>query len=303
MKDFLNLKKDPNKNLDKDGLPKKPENIFSKPIDVRQTEEARKSRLKIVIIEGLLFGAFLTAITAIYSISGLSFQLTPEQPQNAPSIFFYLLEFVVFSALVGVGDYFLTEKRVNDYNQKVHGMNINIDDEIAKALSEQEAEGITKEQAMAANKSDGQEEESEQAFEIVDAVDTESDVVKALVAKNQDDFLGKISCRKGYILDTMGIEQQILVISAIEKSEKLLSNNVISALFEKARDFATESGMLAVVTSGSLNTEFTLNLSDVSKYSLKVAASDEKYAIKITETYPGSLMGVSGTIELRGAIS
>jgi len=61
---------------------KKPVNIFSRPINVMQTPEARKSRLTTVILEGLLFGAFLTAITAIYSISGLDLSLTPETPKQ-----------------------------------------------------------------------------------------------------------------------------------------------------------------------------------------------------------------------------
>ncbi|MBQ3897240.1 MAG: hypothetical protein II742_01925, partial [Clostridia bacterium] len=132
---------------------KAPVNIFSKPIPVTQDDAARKARMKMIIIEGLLFGAFLTAITVIFSLSGLEMKLDPENGVNTPSIWFFLLEFIVFSIAFTVGDYFLTEHRVNMYNSQMAGININMDDEIDLALKAQEAEGISAEDAAAQNRS------------------------------------------------------------------------------------------------------------------------------------------------------
>ena len=294
MKDFLKLGEIGKVKLDENGKPKKPVNIFSKPIDVRQTEAARKSRIKITVIEALLFGAFLTAITAIYSISGINLEIDPESSAQIPSLFFFILEFVVFSILFGIGDYYLTEKRVNDYNQAVAGLPENLQDEINNALEEQKKEGLTEEEAKALNKSNGEEEEKKEEIqiEITEALDTEKDVDKVFVANAGDDFLGKIACCKGKILDNMGLEQEFLRITEMSVNEKGAENGVAAALLEKAKEFATESGMRAIAADADVNSANRLGLRESSKYDIKSPSGD----LYMCETYPGSLMGLSGTV-------
>lgn len=270
---------------------KKPVNIFSRPINVMQTPEARKSRLKTVIIEALLFGAFLTAITAIYSISGIDLSLSPETPKNTPSVFFFVVEFVVFSVLVGVGDWFLTEKRVNDYNQSVAGLSFDIHDEIANALKEQEADGITKDDAAAQNSSNGEEKP------FIEIKPSPENYEKSLTDKAFEAFIngkcvGSVKSCKGTILDSNGIETIIIKISSLESTDETYKNGVAMELVGALKDVAMNEGLSGVAVSKSVYGELSLTLPFAEKFGIKTAEET-----KITESYPGALMGISGELK------
>ena len=281
--------------LEKGNRPKVPENIFSKPIDVSQSDEARKSRLKIVIIEALIFGAFLTAITAIYSFTGLDLKLNPETANKTPSLLFFVAEFVVFSGLVGIGDYFMTEKRVNDYNQKMAGVNFNIDEEIKNALLEQEAEGITKEEADALNSSNGEEKPipKEIPLEIRDVSESKNLTDKAFEAYEEGTFAGKIRSCKGVILDSAGLETIILSISEFHVPEEYAKNAVGIKLFEEMKKAAMSEGLGAISVSFDFNEKYGLCLSESSKYGITC-----KSQTCICEVYPGALMGINGELQI-----
>ena len=270
---------------------KKPVNIFSRPINVMQTPEARKSRLTTVILEGLLFGAFLTAITAIYSISGLDLSLTPETPKQTPSVFFFVLEFIVFSVLVGVGDWFLTEKRVNNYNQSVAGLSFDIHDEIATALKEQEADGISKDDAAAQNSANGEEKP------FIEIKPSDKNDEKSLTDKAFDAFIGvekagSIESCKGIILNSSGIEPLIVKISDLSSTDKTYANGVAMELIGAVRDVAMNEGIAAVAIPASVYGDLNLTLPSTEKFGIKT--SEET---KIVEAYPGALMGISGELK------
>ncbi len=279
------------KDKDEKKAVKKPVNIFSRPINVMQTPDARKSRLKTVIIEGLLFGAFLTAITAIYSISGIDLSLSPEATTQTPSVFFFVVEFVVFSVLVGVGDWFMTEKRVNDYNQSVAGLSFDIHDEIATALKEQEAEGITKDDAAAQNSANG-EEKPFIGVKLSDKNDEKSLTDKAFEAFINDKCVGSVESCKGVILDSNGIETIIIRISALSSTDETYANGVAMELIGALKEIAMNEGLAAVAVSESVYGTLSLTLPSASKFGIKT--SEET---KIAEAYPGALMGVSGELK------
>lgn len=290
MKDFLKLEELLKVKLDENGNPKKPVNIFSKEIDVRQTEEARRSRMKIIIIEALLFGAFLTSVTAIYFISGINLDLNPESKAKIPSLFLFFLEFLISSALIGYGDYRLTETRVNDYNQKAASNPASLSDEITNALKEQELEGITKEEAVALNRSDGEEIQPEPKIK-TEVKEDENGEGMSFTASAEGKETGKMSCRKGLILDSAGMEHDILIISELSQSDEARGNDAAAALFDRAKSKAEEDGLCAAAASKELNDKFSLGLFEVSKYKLS-----SKEPLLICESYPGSLMGISGEI-------
>lgn len=272
--------------------PKVPVNIFSKPINVTQTEEARKSRLKTVIIEGLLFGAFLTAITAIYSLSGLELEFDPENGGNTPSLLFFLFEFVLFSGLVGVGDYFLTEKRVNDYNQKNAGWAFDINAEIEKALDEQASEGITEEQAAVLNKTNG-ETVPEVGVEIVPG-SANGPTDKLFEAFIDGKKAGSVSSCKGIILNSNGLEEVVLLINALNIEEEYNATNVDKQLFSALKASAVSDGFSAVVMMASIYPAEKIGMVDASKFGISAKSKED---MKISELYPGALMNVSGELQ------
>lgn len=278
-----------------DDKPKKPENLFSKPIDVTQSEEAQKKRLKTAIIEGLIFAAFLTSITLIYSLSGLEYKLDPTGEPANPSFVFFLFEFVFFGFLVSFFNYKLTEKRVDDYNQKMASLSFDIEEEIAQALELQAEEGITAEEAMALNKSNGEEDKTvlEVPVEIKATGTSESLTDKAFEAFMDGEKVGSIACCKAFILDSMGIEQTIVRIFEFEKNPEVAANNVSKELFGAVKDAVLNDGFPAIVTSKEINNEFCLGFYAPSKYN--ITASDEDTVI--CEAYPGALMGISGELK------
>ena len=265
---------------------KAPVNIFSKPIPVTQDDEARRARLRIIIIEGLLFGAFLTAITVIYSLSGLDMKLDPENSMNTPSIWYFILEFIVFSALFAVGDYFLTEHRVNMYNSQMAGVNVNIDDEISEALKSQEAEGITAEDAAAQNKSDGKEAALIEA-KCVAGEDSLTD--KTFEAYINGQKAGSLTTCIGIILDSNGFETVVLRVTQLLASPGDYKNGIIMELIKAAKTAAADNTLAAVVLPKRVYGDTVLNLSDGAKYN--ITCSEE---LKVQEAYPGALMGISG---------
>ncbi len=271
---------------------KPPVNIFSRPIPVTQDDAAKRARLKIIIIEGLLFGAFLTAITAIYAFSGLELKLDPENGANLPSVWFFLLEFVVFSIAIGVGDYFLTEKRVNDYNSKIAGVNFDIDDEIEKALKAQEEDGITAEVAAAQNKSNG-EEEVEKPFIDIKLAEDKSLTDKKFEAYLGTALVGSIETCKAVIANDMGMETIVIYIKSLAATTGEYRNGAIMELINAVKASAADNGFAAVVISKRVYGNVELNIAGGEKYG--VTAPEE---IKIQEAYPGALMGVSGTLKV-----
>ncbi len=275
--------------------PKKPENLFSKPIDVTQSEEAQKGRLKTAIIEGLLFAAFLTSITLIYSLSGLEYKFDPTGEPANPSLFFFLFEFVFFGVFVSFANYKLTEKRVDEYNQKMAGLSFDIEDEIAQALELQAAEGITEEDAMAINKSNGEEEEEvpEVVVEIKAVGGSESLADKVFEAFVDDEKVGNIACCKAFILDSMGMEQTIVRIFEFEQSEEFAKNNVDKQLFAALKDAVLGDGFSAIITSSEINDKFCLGFYKPSRYNITTSNED----VVICEVYPGALMGISGELK------
>lgn len=275
--------------------PKVPENLFSKPIDVTQSEEAQKARLKTAIIEGVIFAAFLTSITLIYSLSGLEYKFDPTGEPANPSFVFFLFEFVFFGIFVSFANHKLTEKRVNDYNQKMAGFSFNLDDEIAQALELQAEEGITEEDAMAINKSNGEEEEEipETVVEIKATGGSETLSDKAFEAFIDGEKAGKIACCKAFILDSMGMEQAIVRIFELEESEKFAKNNVGKKLFEALKDAVLGDGFPAIVTTAEINNKFSLGFYNPSRYSITTGNED----VVICEVYPGALMGISGELK------
>ncbi|GEM_PF-3368152 len=268
---------------------KRPVNIFSKPIPVTQDDAARKARLKVVIIEGLLFGAFLTAITAIYSFSGLELKLDPENGVDTPSFWFFLLEFIFFSGAIGVGDYFLTERRVNNYNSMMAGINVDLDGEIEQALLEQEAEGITADVAAAQNKSNG-EEARIITVHCTEGEDSLTD--KGFVACEGEKMVGWSRTCKGVILDKNGFETLVLRMTALKADEGDFKNGVVMELINAAKQAAADNQLAAVVIPKSAYGDLELNLSDGAKY--KITYSEE---LKVQEAYPGALMGVAGELK------
>lgn len=260
---------------------KRPINIFSKPIPVTQDEAARKARLKVVIIEGLLFGAFLTAITAIFSLSGLELKLDPENGVNTPSVWYFLIEFVFFSVVIGVGDYFLTERRVNNYNAQMAGIDVNIEEEIASALAAQEAEGITADAAAAQN--------------IIEVRCTEGEnslTDKAFEAYEGEKKVGSARTCKGVILDSNGFETIILRMTELSADEGDFKNGVVMELINAAKQAAADNTLAAVVIPNSVLGDLETNLSSGEKY--KITFTEE---LKVQEAYPGALMGVSGELK------
>ena len=267
---------------------KAPVNIFSKPIPVTQDDAARKARMKMIIIEGLLFGAFLTAITVIFSLSGLEMKLDPENGVNTPSIWFFLLEFIVFSIAFTVGDYFLTEHRVNMYNAQMAGVNINMEDEIDLALKAQEAEGISAEDAAAQNRSN----RVEAAIIEIRCVQGETSLTdKAFEAYIGDEKVGNAATCKGVILDSNGFENVVLRMTQLFAAEGEYKNGVVMELIAAAKNAASDNTLAAVVIPKSVYGDLELNLSDGAKY--KIQYSEE---IKVQEAYPGALMGISGEL-------
>ncbi|MBQ6753020.1 MAG: hypothetical protein IJR10_04535 [Clostridia bacterium] len=267
---------------------KAPVNIFSKPIPVTQDDAARKARMKMIIIEGLLFGAFLTAITVIFSLSGLEMKLDPENGVNTPSIWFFLLEFIVFSIAFTVGDYFLTEHRVNMYNAQMAGVNINMDDEIDLALKAQEAEGISAEDAAAQNRSN----RVEAAIIEIRCVQGETSLTdKAFEAYIGDEKVGNAATCKGVILDSNGFENVVLRMTQLFAAEGEYKNGVVMELIAAAKNAASDNTLAAVVIPKSVYGDLELNLSDGAKY--KIQYPEE---IKVQEAYPGALMGISGEL-------
>ncbi|MCR4747825.1 MAG: hypothetical protein K5836_05090 [Clostridiales bacterium] len=265
---------------------KAPVNIFSKPIPVTQDDAARKARMKMIIIEGLLFGAFLTAITVIFSLSGLEMKLDPENGVNTPSIWFFLLEFIVFSIAFTVGDYFLTEHRVNMYNSQMAGININMDDEIDLALKAQEAEGISAEDAAAQNRSN----RVEAAIIEIRCVQGEASLTdKAFEAYIGDEKVGNAATCKGVILDSNGFENVVLRMTQLFAAEGEYKNGVVMELIAAAKNAAADNTLAAVVIPKSVYGDLELNLSDGAKY--KIQYPEE---VKVQEAYPGALMGISG---------
>ncbi len=275
--------------------PKRPENLFSKPIDVTQSEEAQKSRLKTAIIEGVLFAAFLTSITLIYSLSGLEYKFDPTGEPANPSFLFFLFEFLFFGVFVSFANYKLTEKRVNDYNQKVAGLSFDLDEEIAQALELQAEEGITEEDAMALNKSNGEEEEvvSEIVIDIKAVGGSESLTDKAFEAFVNDEKVGSIACCKAFILDSMGMEQAIVRVFELKENDEFAKNNVGKRLFATLKDAVLGDGLPAMITSSEINSKFSLGLYNPSRYGITTSNEDTV----ICEVYPGALMGVSGELK------
>ncbi len=273
----------------KDEKVKRPENIFSKPIPVTQDETARKARLKIVIIEGLLFGAFLTAITAIYSLSGLELKLDPENGVNTPSIWFFLIEFIVFSVIFTIGDYYLTERRVNNYNAKMAGINIDIGDEIERALKEQEADGITAEDAAAQNMSNGEEK---QLIEVKCISGEESLTDKIFEAFIDEVSVGYIKTCKGIIADANGFENIVLKVFEFALREGDFKNGVAMELINAAKASASSNTLAAVVIPKSVYGSIELNVSSGEKYG--IIYQEE---LKVQEAYPGALMGIKGELK------
>ena len=267
---------------------KAPVNIFSKPIPVTQDDAARKARMKMIIIEGLLFGAFLTAITVIFSLSGLEMKLDPENGVNTPSIWFFLLEFIVFSIAFTVGDYFLTEHRVNMYNAQMAGVNINMDDEIDLALKAQEAEGISAEDAAAQNRSN----RVEAAIIEIRCVQGETSLTdKAFEAYIGDEKVGNAATCKGVVLDSNGFENIVLRMTQLFAAEGEYKNGVVMELIAAAKNAASDNTLAAVVIPKSVYGDLELNLSDGAKY--KIQYPEE---IKVQEAYPGALRGISGEL-------
>jgi len=267
---------------------KAPVNIFSKPIPVTQDDAARKARMKMIIIEGLLFGAFLTAITVIFSLSGLEMKLDPENGVNTPSIWFFLLEFIVFSIAFTVGDYFLTEHRVNMYNAQMAGININMDDEIDLALKAQEAEGISAEDAAAQNRSN----RVEAAIIEIRCVQGETSLTdKAFEAYIGDEKVGNAATCKGVILDSNGFESVVLRMTQLFAAEGEYKNGVVMELIAAAKNAAADNTLAAVIIPKSVYGDLELNLSDGAKY--KIQYPEE---VKVQEAYPGALMGISGEL-------
>lgn len=288
---FKKPSENPEQNKEKES-PKGPVNIFSKPIDVRQTEEAKKSRMRIAIIEGLLFSMFLTAITAIYTISGLDVKINPEDSINTPSVFFYLAEFIIFSILACVGNYFLTEKRVNDYNQKVAGLSFDLDAEIGQALLEQEADGITEADAAALNKSDGIDAPD---FEITDVSGDESPLNKVIEAKLDDKIVGKVETCKAYLLDSMGVLQTVISVKELKADEEFQKFGVATQIFAKLKEACMADGFSVILLSKGLNDKFELGLQSIEKTAAKLADENgEKIGGEdcfcICELYPGALL-------------
>ncbi|MBQ2092488.1 MAG: hypothetical protein II473_04835 [Clostridia bacterium] len=268
---------------------KAPVNIFSKAIPVTQDDEARKARMKMIIIEGLLFGAFLTAITVIFSLSGLEMKLDPENGVNTPSIWFFLLEFVVFSIVFTIGDYFLTEHRVNMYNAQMAGVNINMEDEIDLALKAQEAEGISAEDAAAQNRSN----RVEAAIIEIRCVQGETSLTdKSFEAYIGDEKVGNAATCKGVILDSNGFENVVLRMTQLFAAEGEYKNGVVMELIAAAKNAAADNTLAAVVIPKSVYGDLELNLSDGAKY--KIQYPEE---IKVQEAYPGALMGISGELK------
>lgn len=270
---------------------KRPENIFSKPIPVTQDDEAKKSRLKIVIIEGLLFGAFITAITVIYSFSGLELKLDPENGVNTPSFWFFFFVFIFFSVVIGIGDYFLTERRVNNYNSKMAGINIDseIDNEIEKALAAQEAEGITPEDAAAMNSSNGEEKP---LIDIRCVAGEESLTDKLLEAYVNDEKVGSIQSCKGIILDSSGFETPILKVCGLQANEGDFKNGVVMELIGGLKKFAADNTLAAVAIPKSVYGDLVLNVSGAEKFGITYGEE-----LKIQEAYPGALMGIKGELK------
>lgn len=273
---------------------KKPVNIFSRPIDVTQSEAARKSRLKGVIIEGLLFGAFLTAITAIYSLSGLDLKLDPENAAQTPNIWFFLIEFIAFSVIISVGNYFLTEKRVNDYNQSMAGLAFDIDDEIKNALEEQARDGISTEEAAAQNKSDGVEAPKKPLIEIKPGdKNSESLTDKAFEAFVDGTSVGRIESCKGVILDTNNMETVILSITALDVTHETYANGVAMELMVAVKSEAAGEGFPAVAIKKEVYGDLEFNLPFADKFGIKADSE-----AKIAETYPGALMNITGELKI-----
>ena len=270
---------------------KRPENIFSRPIPVTQDDAARKARLKIVIIEGLLFGAFITAITAIYSFSGLELKLDPENGANTPSFWFFLLVFVFFSIAIGVGDYFLTERRVNNYNSKMAGINLDseIDNEIEKALAAQEAEGITAEDAAAMNNSNGEEKP---LIDIRCTEGEESLTDKVFEAYINDKRVGFIKSCKGIILDSNGFETPILKVCSLSVNDGDFKNGVVMELIAGLKKSASDNTLAAVAIPKSVYGDLVLNVSGAEKFGITYGEE-----LKIQEAYPGALMGIKGELK------
>ncbi|MBR6512775.1 MAG: hypothetical protein IKT24_04855 [Clostridia bacterium] len=285
---IFNNKPEPENNDNKKPV-KAPVNIFSKPIPVTQDDAARRERLKMIIIEGLLFGAFLTAITVIYSLSGLDMKLDPENSVNTPSIWYFILEFVVFSIIFGIGDYFLTEHRVNSYNSQMAGINVNIDDEIESALKAQEADGISAEDAAAQNRSDGK----EAALIEVKCVQGEDSLTdKTFEAYLNEQKVGILTTCKGIILDSNGFESVIIKISGLSASNCDYKNGIVMDLIGAAKKAAADNALAAVIIPKSVYGDFELNISGGEKYNI---TSGEE--IKVSEAYPGALMGISGELK------
>lgn len=284
---LFNNKPEPEKENEK--KVKAPVNIFSKPIPVTQDDAARRERMKMIIIEGLLFGAFLTAITVIYSLSGLEMRLDPENGVNTPSIWFFALEFVIFSIAFTVGDYFLTEHRVNNYNAQMAGVNINIDDEIDSALKAQEAEGISADDAAAQNRSN----RVEAAIIEVRCVQGESSLTdKVFEAYIGEEKVGNAATCKGVILDSNGFENVVLRMTQLFANEGEYKNGVVMELIAAAKSAASDNTLAAVIIPKSVYGDLTLNLSDGEKYKIKYPEE-----VKVQEAYPGALMGISGELK------
>lgn len=270
---------------------KKPVNIFSKPIPVTQDETAKKARLKMVIIEGLLFGAFLTSITIIYSLSGLASRLDPMTNANTPNFLFFFLEFVFFSVVIGVGDYFLTEKRVNDYNSKMAGINFDIGNEIEMALKEQEEAGITAEVAAAQNKSNGEESGPAPFLEVKCVAGEKSLTDKKFEAYLNDELAGVAETCKATIDGPLGMQTIVIFIRSLSAKDGEFKNGVVMQLINAAKAAAAENGLAAVVIGKRVYGDMQLNISSAEKFGITFVEE-----IKIQEAYPGALMGVSGTL-------
>ena len=270
---------------------KKPVNIFSKPIPVTQDETAKKARLKMVIIEGLLFGAFLTSITIIYSLSGLASRLDPMTNANTPNFLFFFLEFLFFSVVIGVGDYFLTEKRVNDYNSKMAGINFDIGNEIEMALKEQEEAGITAEVAAAQNKSNGEESGPAPFLEVKCVAGEKSLTDKKFEAYLNDELAGVAETCKATIDGPLGMQTIVIFIRSLSAKDGEFKNGVVMQLINAAKAAAAENGLAAVVIGKRVYGDMQLNISSAEKFGITFVEE-----IKIQEAYPGALMGVSGTL-------
>lgn len=268
---------------------KAPVNIFSKPIPVTQDEAARKSRRKTVIIEALLFGAFITAITAIYALSGIELKLDPENGLETPSFWYFVLEFIFFTVVIGFGDYYLTERRVNNYNSMMAGINLNIDDEIKTALAAQEAEGITAADAAAQNSAGGI---KKPVIDVKCVSGEESLTDRAFVAYEGDKKVGSAQTCKGYILDNSGFETPILRVIELKADDGDFKNGVVMELINAIKQMAADNTIAALVVPKSVYGDLTLNLPSGEKY--KLIYSEE---LKVQEAYPGALMGITGEIK------